>query len=208
MSINKSVFEGKSLEEITKKASDMLKVSEDEIIVSMQSENVKGLFGIGSKLASAVVIKNSDIAEYARTLIVSIVEEMNITVLKSSVKFVDNNVFLNIDTSENAILIGKAGRTLQSLQLVVGTALRDEVSQYIRVTLDVGNYRDKRVKQLQKLAHNVGASVAKTKIETKLDSMNSFERRIVHEYLSNDKFVETTSVGDEPNRCVVVKPKK
>ena len=49
--------------------------------------------------------------------------------------------------------------------------------------------------------------VAKTKVEAKLDSMNSYERRIVHSILSEDKYVYTESIGEEPNRCVVIKPK-
>ena len=58
------------------------------------------------------------------------------------------------------------------------------------------------------MAKKVAREVAKTKFETKLDSMNSYERRIVHSTLANDKYVYTESVGEEPNRCVVIKPKE
>ena len=66
---------------------------------------------------------------------------------------------------------------------------------------------EKREKTIERLARNIAKEVAATKVETKLDSMNSYERRIVHQILSNNKHVYTESVGEEPNRCVVIKPK-
>ena len=66
---------------------------------------------------------------------------------------------------------------------------------------------EKREKTIEHLAKNIAKEVAATKIETKLDSMNSYERRIVHQILSNNKYVYTESIGEEPNRCVVIKPK-
>ena len=64
------------------------------------------------------------------------------------------------------------------------------------------------MKNIEYLAKKTAREVAKTKVEAKLDSMNSYERRIVHSILSDDKYVYTESIGEEPNRCVVIKPKE
>ena len=64
------------------------------------------------------------------------------------------------------------------------------------------------IKNIEYLAKKTAREVAKTKVEAKLDSMNSYERRIVHSILSDDKYVYTESIGEEPNRCVVIKPKE
>ena len=84
----------------------------------------------------------------------------------------------------------------------------NNTNKAISITLDVENYKEKRVKNIEYLAKKTAREVARTKVEVKLDSMNSYERRIVHSILSEDKYVYTESTGEEPNRCVVIKPKE
>ena len=86
--------------------------------------------------------------------------------------------------------------------------LSSELDEKIKVILDVENYKEKRVKNIEYLAKKTAREVAKTKIEVTMDSMNSYERRIVHSVLADDKYVYTESVGEEPNRCVVIKLKE
>ena len=110
-------------------------------------------------------------------------------------------------SDHNAVLIGKNGRTIESLQTIIRQIVHNETKEFIGIILDVENYKDKRIKNLEYLAKKVAREVKETKVETKLDSMNSYERRIVHSTLSDNKYVYTESVGEEPNRCVVIKPK-
>ena len=72
----------------------------------------------------------------------------------------------------------------------------------------VNDYQEKREHSLEKLAKRVAKEVSETKIEAKLDSMNSYERHLVHDVLSNYKGIKTESEGEQPNRCVVIKPSK
>ena len=76
------------------------------------------------------------------------------------------------------------------------------------ICADIENYRDKKVSNLERTAKRIAREVKMTKVEAKLEPMNSYERRIVHNALSNNKFVYTESVGEEPNRCVVIKLKE
>ena len=120
----------------------------------------------------------------------------------------EDNITIKIFSDHNALLIGKNGNTIEALQTIVRQIIYNETNNYIGVVLDVENYKDKKVKNIEYLAKKVAREVAKTKVEATLDSMNSYERRIVHSILSEDKYVYTESTGEEPNRCVVIKPKE
>ena len=111
-------------------------------------------------------------------------------------------------SDNNSILIGKNGQTLQALTTVLKQIVYNEVKQYPYLILDVENYKEKQVKYLERLAKNIAREVAQTKNEVALENMNSYERRIVHNILSENKKVYTISEGEEPNRHVVVKPKE
>ena len=96
---------------------------------------------------------------------------------------------------------------------IVKYTLKDSIDKVDVGTLDDGTtfinvYKENRKKRLEKMAKYTAKDVAKTKTEAHLEPMNSYERRIIHSILSNNKYVYTESVGEEPNRCVVVKPKE
>ena len=105
-------------------------------------------------------------------------------------------------------MIGKNGKNLNALTFLIKQILQKEIHYNYRFFLDVSDYKEKNDKHLEMLARKIAKEVKETKIEVKLDSMNSYERRIVHNALSNNKYVYTESVGEEPNRAVVIKPKE
>ena len=76
----------------------------------------------------------------------------------------------------------------------------------ITISLDVEDYRAKQIRRIEFLARKTAKEVLSTCIEVKLDSMNSYERRVVHEEVSKIEGVHTISEGEEPNRYVVIKP--
>ena len=71
--------------------------------------------------------------------------------------------------------------------------------------MDVEDYKDRQIKKLERLARNLARDVVRTKVDIEMDNMNSYERRIVHNILSDFKDVKTESKGEEPNRHVVIK---
>ena len=113
-----------------------------------------------------------------------------------------------IYSDNDALLIGKNGKNLKALSTIVSQHITKETGKTIKFLIDVNEYKQKREKSLEGLAKRVAREVAATKIEVKLDSMNSYERRIIHNILTNNKKVYTESEGEEPNRYVVVKPKE
>ena len=120
-------------------------------------------------------------------------------------KIREQQIIIKMYSDNNSILIGKDGRTLSALNLIVKQLLSNNYKIYPHIVLDVENYKEKQELNLERLAKKLAREVVKTKVDVKLDNMNSYERRIIHNTLSNNKKVSTISEGDEPNRHVVIK---
>lgn len=102
-------------------------------------------------------------------------------------------------------LIGYHGETLEAIQYIVNTIVRERVPKYRKkVYLDVENYRRKRQETVEALAEKVAKKVLTTRKSIKLEPMNSFERKSIHYALSNIEHIGTHSEGVEPNRCLVI----
>ena len=125
-----------------------------------------------------------------------------------AVKEDDRGYIFNINSENNPILIGRDGKTLTALQFLCKEVsyVFSDVPQ--NISIDVGGYKERRVMQLEILATKTAKEVAKSKIEAKLKPMNSYERRIVHAKLAEWRDVETVSMGEEPNRYLVIRPVK
>ena len=113
-----------------------------------------------------------------------------------------------VESSENPLLIGVKGKTLEALALLLKNLINSYTSEKVVVTLDIGSYRANREHQLEILATKTAKEVAKTKVDVKLQPMNSFERRIIHEKLSEWRDVYTESEGEGENRAIVIKAVK
>ena len=201
--MKKYIYEGKTKEEAVEKALTELKVDEKNLIVNVIEEKNTLL----KKIVKIEVINYNDLVDFIKESIIEITKMMGITV-NLEVRRRDDNITIKIFSDHNAVLIGKNGSTVEALQTIVRQIVHNETKEFVGVILDVENYKEKRVKNLEYLAKKIAREVKETKVETKLDSMNSYERRIIHSTLSDNKYVYTESVGEEPNRCVVVKPKE
>jgi len=122
----------------------------------------------------------------------------------------EEGIRIRIDSTTMGILIGRRGETLDALQyltsLVVNRNRKEE--GYTRVTLDTEDYRDKREETLTRLARKIASQVKATGRARTLEPMNPYERRVLHSALQNHPYVTTHSEGEEPNRRVVISPKR
>ena len=200
--MKKYEYEGKTKEEALEKAISELKVNEKDLIINILEEKNSLL----KKNVKIEVINYNDLIDYIKETIIEITKLMGLTV-NLEVRRREENITIKIFSDHNAVLIGRNGKVLEALQAIIRQIVHNETKEFISIILDVENYKDKRIKSLELLAKKVAKEVSQTKVETKLDSMNSYERRIIHSILSNNKYVYTESVGEEPNRCVVIKPK-
>lgn len=200
-------FTGKNIEEALENALNNLKCNQSEIFYK-EIEVKSGLFK--SKKVEIEVIKKIDIIESIKDVLRNITKLMGIKV-NFEVKNRKDNVLITIvsdSNSNNNILIGKRGRTINSLSLVLKQYLYNELGFNFNFILDVSDYKLKNQKRIESLAKKIAKEVSRTKIDAKLDPMNSYERRIVHTILSENEFIKTESIGEEPNRCVVIKAKE
>lgn len=137
-----------------------------------------------------------------------IFEDMGIEAMVEAKTDKENHVKFLVESNENPILIGKNGRTLDAFQHLIRNYVNVLTDERHMIIVDVGGYKASRKKQLEILATKTAKEVAKTHVEAKLKKMNSYERRIVHMKLSDWRDVTTESEGDEPNRYVVIKPRR
>ena len=116
----------------------------------------------------------------------------------------DGALYIEMSGDNMGILIGKRGKTLDSLQYLTNRIANKMQDGYVRVKLDTENYRARRKETLEGLAKNIAHKVKRTKRAVSLEPMNPYERRIIHSALQSDKYVSTHSEGEEPYRKVVV----
>lgn len=201
--MKKYTYQAKTFEEAKNQAmSDLMEQEENLYIKEIESTNK--LF---NKKSVIEVIKKDDVVEAIKELIKGIVTDMGLTV-NMEVKKREDSLNITLYTDNNAVLIGKNARTLDALTTVIKQSLYKDLGESYKFVLDIGEYKQKREWNLEKMAKSIAREVAKTKVEAKLEPMNSYERRIIHNTLGQNKKVYTESVGEEPNRCVVIKPKE
>ena len=119
----------------------------------------------------------------------------------------EQQIHYMIDSYENSLLIGVKGKTLDALQVLIRNLISTYSKENIVTTVDIGGYRTNRTHQLEILATKSAKEVVKTKAPLKLKPMNSYERRIIHEKLSEWRDVYTESEGEGENRAIIIKPK-
>ena len=201
--MKKYIFEGKNFEETKEKALKELNVSEENTIIKILEEKQ----GLLKKLVKIEVITIQDMINYIKETINTITSLMNIE-SNLEVRKRDKNIEIKIFSDHNSILIGRDGRTLESLQNIIRQIVDRQIGNVYRIIIDIENYKEKKVTNLERMAKRIAREVKLSKVETKLEPMNSYERRVIHNALSKNKYVYTESVGEEPNRCVVIKLKE
>ena len=198
------LYEGKNEEELILKMLNELGVKEDEILYVTKEETV-GL--LKKKKVTIKAILKTDVLEYSKKFVTDLVNAMGLDV-KLETKRGENNILIKLYSDNNPILIGKNGRTLMSIQNILHQSIYAKTGIHVNILLDASNYKEKKQKNIEYMAKKLAKEVAQTGIEIKMDSMNSYERHLVHDVLSNYKGIKTESEGEEPNRCVVIKPSK
>lgn len=136
----------------------------------------------------------------------AIVEQLGINA-QSDVTVNHRNVTVNFVTEQEGLLIGKHGRTINALQNLAQVFLNHQRFSKLVVTLDVANYRERRLETLTRLAENMAREVVATGKPVYLDPMPSFERKQIHSVLADNDHVVTYSAGAEPKRAVVITPR-
>ena len=203
--MEKRKYSGKTKEEAIQAAKIDIEETEENLIIKEVSETKGGLFK--SKKVEIEVIERREVVKYIKDYLMKLLKDLGFEA-NIEIKNKDEVPTYTIYSDNDALLIGKNGKNLKALSIVTSQHLNTELGRTFKFIIDINSYKEKHDKQLEALGRRVAREVAKTGIEAKLDSMNSYERRVIHNALTNNKKVYTESEGEEPNRYIVIKPKK
>ena len=224
------IAEGKTTNEAIENGLKQLKVSKDRVEIKvLENEEKRSFFSI---LAPRVVKVELTLKEDAKGAKIQEKREIKLTkqeqekakeniekFLKDFMRNLPEDTKYEITTEESGLkvsltndnlgyLIGYRGETLYALQSIMTAIAGKGIEQKVRVILDIEGYKAKREKTLEDLAQKVARTVIRTKKPIKLEPMQAYERKIIHSKLQQNSRVETTSVGEEPHRRIIVSLKK
>ena len=133
--------------------------------------------------------------------------EVDVTLRAEHDEFAGGPV-IDINGPDSGLLIGRRGNTLQSLQFIVQSIVRQQFDQDIRVALDVEQYRRRREDSLREMADRVADRVLQTGRSITLEPMTPSDRRVIHLYLGERGGIRTESVGYGEGRKVQIIPER
>lgn len=173
-------------------------------VLQMPEKKLFGLFGgCPAKVRAYLPVTPSQAAEdYLR----AVLQHMGVVNVEIKAEENESGVVLNLSGEDVGFVIGRRGETLDALQYLTGLVANYVDNSYYRVTLNTGNYREKREKTLEALARKVAIKAAKTGRKTPLEPMNPYERRIIHTTVQKITGAISWSEGEDLGRHVVIGP--
>lgn len=233
--IKESIKEAKTVAEAMQKAFAELGEYGDNVKTEVLVEPSKGFLGFGSRLAKvrafieeereepvAVVVESKEAApaavvsgiskeEAAVAYIKEVLTAMGVENFSVNATKEGENLNIALEGEDLGFVIGRRGETIDAIQYLTGLVVNRIEGDYLRVTIDSGNFREKREKTLEGLARRLAKTVVRTGRSITLEPMNPYERRIIHSTVSTVEGATSSSIGEEPNRKVVISstnPKK
>lgn len=173
-------------------------------ILELPAKKTFGLFG-GNPAKVRVFIED-DPAEIAAQYVRDVVSCMGVTGVRVSVKKEEGSAMLTLDGDDIGFVIGHRGETLDALQYLAGLVANHVGGSYYRIALDIGNYREKRRQTLDSLGKKMAEKSLRTGRNTSLESMNPYERRIIHTAVQTVEGAKSWSEGEDLERHVVIGP--
>lgn len=210
-----------------------LNAAEDDVTIEIIDEGSKGFLGIGAREAVVrATLKNAaakqpesektpdavPAAKPAKKTSAAAPEDAAVKFLNDifgamhldvtvDAKSEEKEVSIELSGDNMGIVIGKRGDTLDSLQYLTSLVVNQDSDEYIKVSIDTENYREKRTEALLALSKRLADKVTRTGKKFTLEPMNPYERRVIHSNLQDSETVTTYSIGSEPYRKVVIAPK-
>ena len=192
-------FTAKTVQDAVNLACQELNVTVDELNYEVISET-KTFF---TKRAEIECYTIAMVQEYIEGYVRRFISEMGFEV--ETVSYLqDGRIYCNINTSNNSILIGKAGVILRAINFIVKNAVSTTYKKRIELSVDINGYKEERYKKVASMARKLGKQVLRTKADIKLDPMPADERKVMHHELAKLDHVKTQSYGEGKNRHMVI----
>jgi spoIIIJ-associated protein len=205
--VKQTTATGQTVKEAVESALAQLQITEDRADITIVDKGKRGIFGIfGARPAVVKISVIRDPIDEAKKYLLDISEKMGAPVT-IDVEKKGKQVKFVLSGEKIALLIGKRGQTLNSLQYLTQLVINRSSEQYLNVTVDAEHYRERRSETLIQLAQRLAEKAVQTKKEISLEPMPSYERKIIHTALMENKKIKTYSSGEDPHRHIVIVPK-
>ena len=195
-------YTAKSLDELLAKASEDKGCSIEELKYSITEEK-EGLLGIGKSI-SADVFTMEDVKEflfdYLGDYFTGIDLDIEVAIEENPDSFV-----INLSADNNAVLIGKMGKTLAAFNTIVKAAVNAQFKSRVDVMIDVNHYKEERYNKVRMMAKRIAKQVQRSHVDVALDPMPNDERKVIHKVLSNWHNIHTESEGEGSKRHLCIK---
>ena len=199
---------GQTVEEAVESALAQLQTTKDRTDIQIIDKGKKGIFGIfGSRPAVIKATLKIDPFEEAINYLKMVSKQLGAPV-DIEVKQEGKQVHFLLSGEKLALLIGKRGQTLNSLQYLTQLVINRHSRQFYTVLLDAADYRKRRYDTLVQLAERLAEKAVRTGKEVALEPMPSYERKVIHTALMANKQIKTYSDGSDPHRHIVISPVK
>lgn len=180
-------------------------------ILEMPTKKTFGLFGGSPARVRAYIeepdpVEERDPAEEAAAYLKNVLGEMGLSQASVEIQREEAGAALTLSGDDIGFIIGHRGETLDALQYLASLVANHVDGTYYRITLDVGNYREKRKETLEALGKKMAARAVKTGRNSSLEPMNPYERRIIHTAVQTVAGAKSWSEGVDQGRHVVIGP--
>ncbi|MEI3610048.1 RNA-binding cell elongation regulator Jag/EloR [Pseudogracilibacillus sp. SO10305] len=197
---------GQTVDEAVESALKQLNMSREEVEIDIIDEGKKGFLGIfGSSRAVVKVREVQNRVEDAKNYLISIAKNMDVDI-DVIVEETEKVVTFTLEGDKLGLLIGKRGRTLNSLQYLTQLVLNKDGHKFQSVIVDAEGYRKRREETLMDLANKMAEKSIQLNKKISLEPMPAYERKIIHSALQETNTITTFSEGREPHRYIVIKP--
>ncbi len=199
--IERRVIECSSVDEAKEKGAEIWGVKSDDIDATVISEDKK-LFGLLGSTYKVEVAPFAPVSYIKSCRFVNeILDRMDLDLIP---ELTDDGI-INLVGEDAGVVIGRYGETLKALEYITNLVCHDDMSTR-RVRFDCGGYRARREQTLRRLAESIAREAKRKGAPVSLEPMSSWERRLIHIALRDDKDVESISIGEEPLRRALVSP--
>ena len=195
---------GKTVDLAIEEACRQLQTAREKVEFEIIDLPKKGLFGLKTYPAKVRVFVKENKEEMAVEYITAVLKAMGAQDLTAEANRDGENLNITLKGDDLGFVIGRRGETIDAIQYLASLAVNRLDGDYMRITIDSGNFREKREKTLESLARRLARNVVKSGRSMTLEPMNPYERRIIHATVATVEGATSSSIGEEPNRRVVI----
>lgn len=194
-------YQAKTLEEILEQAAEDYGCDTSSLLYNVLEEK-DGILGIGKSI-TAEVFTMDDVKEFLFDYMGDFFTGIDLD-LECAIEEKDNAFIVNLNADNNAVLIGKMGKTLSAFNTVIKAAVNAKFKKRIDILIDVNHYKSDRYYKLRGMAKRIGKQVQRDHVKVSLDPMPNDERKVIHKALNEWHNIKTESEGEGSNRHVCI----